>query len=71
MKRFHAFEWNKHDKEFTMVFLDDEDVQNEIPTRGAGIDILVLPKRYESSSRDYIKLLVHIVTCRNGKIIYV
>ena len=71
MERFHANEWNKRDKDFTMVFFNDTDVQNEIPIRGAGIDILVLPKRYESSSRDYLKMLVHTVISRNGKIIYV
>ena len=71
MERFHANEWNKRDKDFTMVFFNDTDVQNEVPIRGAGIDILVLPKRYESASRDYLKMLVHIVTSRNGRIIYV
>ena len=71
MERFHTLEWNKHDKELTMVFFNDTDVQNEIPIRGAGIDILVLPKRYESSSRDYLKMLVHTVISRNGRIIYV
>jgi hypothetical protein len=71
MEKFHTFEWNKHDKEFTMIILSEEDVLNELPIRGAGYEILVLSKKFENDNSDYLNHVRMLAKVRCGKIIYV
>jgi hypothetical protein len=70
MKRFHVFEWNKRDKEYSMIILSEEDIQNETNLAGAGFEILVIPNKYENTSNNYLDMWKNITFARSGKIIY-
>ena len=42
--KFHTYKWNKRDKEYTMLILTEEDIENESNNYvGAGYEILILP----------------------------
>ena len=71
MKKFHTFEWNKRDKEHTMIILTEEDILTEIEYRDAGFEILVIPKKFEGVRNDYLDLMIHLATVRTGRVIYV
>ena len=69
--RFHVNEWNKRDKEYNMLIINEFDVDNEISYIGSGYEILILPSKYKGSNLPYIGNLRLIVLSRNGRIIYV
>jgi hypothetical protein len=71
MEKFHTFYWNDFNKEYTMVILNDNDIQNEIELNGVGFEILVIPIKYKNTSNNYLNNWIMITKCRNGKIIYV
>jgi hypothetical protein len=72
MLKFHTYEWNKRDREYTMVFLDEIDMILKSPIRGAGIDILVIPQKFADIHNEYLDNFISIIKAREGsKIIYV
>jgi hypothetical protein len=71
MERFHIFEWNKWDKEYSMIILSEEDIKNEINLRGAGFEILVIPNKFENTSNEYLDFWKKITLMRSGRIIYI
>ena len=71
MKRFHVFEWNKRNIEYSMIILSEKDIQNEVNLAGAGFEILVIPNKYENTSNNYLDMWKNITLARSGKIVYV
>jgi hypothetical protein len=73
MKRFHLYEWNTHDREYSTVILTEEDIekQDQSVFRGAGIDKIIMPKKYENIENEYLNFLREITTARCGEIIYI
>jgi len=46
--KFHVQKWNKRDKEYTMLILTEDDVENKSNAHvGAGYEILILPSKYK------------------------
>ena len=69
--RFHVRKWNK-DKDYTMLILNEEDVQNESNKHvGAGYEILILPAKYKDVHSTYLDMVRMFATVRSGEIIYV
>jgi len=71
MEKFHTKEWNRFDKEYTMLILSEEDILTEIEYRGAGFEILVVPKKFENIQNDFLDLMIYLATVRTGRVIYV
>ena len=70
--RFHVNKWNKWDKDYTMLILTEEDIENETDKdKGAGYEILVLPSKYKNVSSNYLDTIRMIAKIRCGEIIYV
>lgn len=71
MRKFHAYKWNERERDYSMSILTEEDIQNRVEWRGAGIDILVLPNKYKDASDEYLDFIRITVLTRSGEIIYV
>lgn len=71
MRKFHAYKWNERDRDYLMRILTEEDIENRVEWRGAGIDILVLPSKYQDMSNEYLDFIRITVLTRSGEIIYV
>jgi hypothetical protein len=70
--RFYVKEWNKDDKEYIMLILTEEDVENNSTKhRGAGFEILVLPSKYKDVDNPYLNSVRLMTTSRRGYVIYV
>lgn len=71
MEKFHIYKWNQREKEFTMVILTEEDIENEVNLKGAGFELLVLPRKYENVENKYLDFWKEITYKRYGNVIYV
>lgn len=71
--KYHVYKWNKHNKEYNMVILTEEDVENESMKDlvGAGYEILVLPNKYKDVHSNYLDTARMMATVRRGEVIYV
>lgn len=70
--KFHVQKWNERDKEFTMLILTEEDIENESDKHvGAGYEILILPSKYKDVQSKYLDMVRMMATVRNGEVIYV
>ena len=70
--RFHVNKWNKRDKDYTMLILTEEDIENESNKHvGAGYEILVLPSKYRDIHSQYLDMVIMLATVRCGEVIYV
>lgn len=70
--RFHVYRLNKMDKEYTMLILTEEDVENKTNKHiGAGYEILVLPSKYKDINSEYLDTVRMLATVRLGEVIYV
>ena len=70
--RFHAYKWNKMDKDYTMLILTEEDIENESDKhKGAGYEILILPSKYKDVHSQYLDMVRMLATVRCGEVIYV
>ena len=72
MRYFHAYKWNKLDKDYTMLILTEGDIENKSDKfKGAGYEILILPAKYKDVHSQYLDTVRMIATARCGEIIYV
>ena len=70
--RFHVNKWNKRDKDYTMLILTEEDIENESDKhKGAGYEILILPSKYIDVHSQYLDTVRMLATVRCGEVIYV
>ena len=70
--RFHVNKWNKRDKEYTMLILNEEDIENESDKYvGAGYEILILPSKYKDVNSQYLDMVRMFATVRCGEAVYV
>ena len=70
--RFHINKWNKRDKEYTMLILTEQDIENESDKyKGAGYEILILPSKYKDVNSQYLDMVRMLATVRCGEVIYV
>ena len=70
--RFHVYKWNKWDKDYTMLILTEEDIENESDKHvGAGYEILILPSKYKDVHSQYLDMVRMLATVRCGEVIYV
>ncbi|HHX68964.1 MAG TPA: hypothetical protein GX708_13035 [Gallicola sp.] len=70
--KFHVYKWNKMDKDYTMLILTEEDIQNETyKMKGCGFEILILPSKYKDVHSQYLDTLRMLATVRSGEIIYI
>ena len=70
--RFHVYKWNKRDKDYTMLILTEEDIENESDKHvGAGYEILILPSKYKDVHSQYLDMVRMLATVRCGDVIYV
>lgn len=80
MERLHGFEWNKRDKEHTILILTQEDIDNQVDYHGgANHELLVLPSKYNEDiniiislkDKEYLSAAKITAKTRCGRIIYV
>ena len=70
--RFHVNKWNKRDRDYTMLILTEEDIENESDKhKGAGYEILILPYKYKDINSQYLDMIRMLATVRCGEVIYV
>jgi len=70
--KFHVNIWNKQDKEYVMLILTEEDIENESKKHlGAGYEILILPSKYKDVHSPYLDTIRMLSIARCGEIIYV
>jgi len=69
MEKYHTFKWGNFEKEYTMILLNEDDIQNEVYL--CGFEILVIPSKYMNKSNKYLDNLKEIAKFRNGRIIYI
>ncbi len=70
--RFHVNKWNKREKEYTMLILTEEDVENRSDKHaGAGYEILILPSKYKGVRSEYLNMVKIQAVARCGEVIYV
>lgn len=71
--KYHVYKWNKHDKEYNMIILTEEDVENESfdDIGGFGYEILVLPNKYKDVHTKYLDTVRMMAEVRCGEVIYV
>lgn len=65
--RFKVYKWNKMDKDYTMLILTEEDIENECDKYiGAGYEILILPSKYKYIHSQYLHMVRMLATVRCG-----
>jgi hypothetical protein len=70
--RFHVFKHNEYSRDYTMLILTGEDIENESDKhKGAGYEILVMPAKYRDIHTPYLDMVRMFVTIRCGEVIYV
>lgn len=70
--KFHTYKWNQRDREYTMIILNEEMIENESDSiHGAGFEILVLPLKYKEIHTKYLDIARLMVETRCGEIIYI
>ena len=70
--KFHVHKWNKMDKDYTMLILTEEDIENESDEhKGVGYEILILPSKYRDVHSQYLNMVRTLATVRCGDVIYV
>jgi len=71
MKRLCGYDLDT-DHYYTILVVSEEDVQNETNYRGAGFEVVILPKKFEEVENKYLSGLREVSSARKmGKIIYV
>lgn len=70
--RFNVYKWNNRDREYGMLILTEDDVENESDKPiGAGYEILILPSKYKNVHSKYLDMVRIMTTVRCGEVIYV
>lgn len=70
--RFHVYRWNEFDKNYTMLILSEEDIENESDKhKGFGFEILILPFKYKEIHSHYLDTIRMLAIARSGEVIYV
>lgn len=71
MERLSGYDWDG-DYHYEILIITEEDVQNETNYKGAGFDVVIIPKKFKEDEEHYVTTLRMLVSIkRNGRIIYI